>query len=170
MKTLLFIVLFFVSSIVTGQTKYPTKSADSKENFSGEKPVFNPPNASYEEISLTDSSDIKLSNLTSSKFIKVKPATYRNVSLYSFEELNIVVLDLTGAVFENCTFIFGKGKGLKIFGGVIKDTHSRVLKFSFELNDFQIYNTNFINCGDYIISASNVLNYDGGDETLNKGF
>ncbi|MCZ4223291.1 hypothetical protein [Pedobacter rhodius] len=134
------------------------------------KPVFSPPAGIYENISLKNDGEFKLANISKSTLIKINPSNYSNVTFYSFEPLENVVLDLTGSTFDNCNFIFGAGTGLKIYGGEIKNTKNRALKFSFELNNFQIFNTKFINCGDYAIFSEHIGGYDGKESSLNNGF
>jgi len=133
------------------------------------RPVFDPPAGVYQIISLKNDTEFKLSDLSKSKRIKINPSNYKNVTLYSFEPLENVVLDLTGSTFDNCHFIFGAGKGLKVYGGEVKNTRHRALKFSFLLNDFHIFNTKFTNCGDDVFFSDNIENYYGTDSTLNHG-
>ena len=135
----------------------------------GTKPVFTPPTGDYIEVTLTSGKTLDLTPYSGKK-IRFKSGNYSGVYITGNKLVNIII-DATPANFDNSTVELGSGDLVEIYGLKMSNTAYRVLRFDFALNNFHLYNSTFVNCGDWALYCNNARNvsYNGTDATMNKG-
>ncbi|WP_231464656.1 hypothetical protein [Pedobacter sp. Leaf132] len=135
----------------------------------GTKPTFSLPEGNYIEISLTSGKTLDLSNYSNQK-IKLKPGNYNSVYITG-NKLKNIIIDANGVNLEKSVIELGSGDMVEIYGIKMYNNDSRVLRFDFGLNNFHLYNSTFINCGDYAFYCNRAkeVDYNGKDATANLG-
>ncbi|RYF26544.1 MAG: hypothetical protein EOO42_01195 [Flavobacteriales bacterium] len=134
-----------------------------------ENPVFVLPTGTYTEVSLTSGKTLDLSIYSNQK-IKLKPGNYSGIYITG-NRLNNIIIDASGVVLDNSTIELGSGNLVEIYGIKMTNNKFRVLRFDFGLNNFHLYNSTFINCGDYALYCNGAkdVDYKGTDATANVG-
>lgn len=127
------------------------------------------PSGNYAEVTLTSGKTLDLSSYSNQK-IKLKPGNYTGIYITG-NNLSNIIIDANGVTLDNSTIELGKGNLVEIYGIKMTNNKFRVLRFDFGLNNFHLYNSTFINCGDYALYCNGArdADYKGTDATANLG-